>query len=164
MKATNELTTENFVFFWNGIFSQWYASRFTIAGITYNCCEQYMMAQKALLFKDMEAYEAIMNTTSPREQKALGRAVKNFDTNKWNEVCREFVYQGNLAKFTQNPILKKGLMATEDKEIVEASPYDTIWGIGMGVEHPDIEDKNKWLGTNWLGEAIMRVRETLKQE
>jgi ribA/ribD-fused uncharacterized protein len=164
MKATNELTTDKFVFFWNGIFSQWYASRFTIAGITYNCCEQYMMAQKALLFNDIKSYEAIMKTTSPREQKALGRKVKNFETDKWNEVCREFVYQGNLAKFTQNPILKQGLMATEDKEIVEASPYDTIWGIGMDVGHPDIEDKSKWQGTNWLGEAIMRVRETLKQE
>lgn len=164
MKATNKLTTENFVFFWNGIFSQWYASRFTIAGITYNCCEQYMMAQKALFFKDMEAYEAIMSTKSPREQKALGRKVKNFNTDKWNEVCREFVYQGNLAKFTQNPLLRQALMATEDKEIVEASPYDTIWGIGMGVEHPDIEDKSKWQGTNWLGEAIMRVRKTLKEE
>lgn len=164
MKPTNELTTKNFVFFWNGVFSQWYFSKFTIDGVTYNCCEQYMMAKKALFFKDIDAYNAIMGTTSPREQKAFGRGVKNFNTEKWNEVCREFVYQGNLAKFSQNSKLKAMLMATKDKELVEASPYDTIWGIGMGVENPNIENKEKWLGTNWLGEAIMRVREELKEK
>ena len=116
---------------------------------------------KALTFNDQENYEAIMATTSPREQKEFGRNVKNFNTDKWNEVCREYVYQGNLAKFTQNPSLKLELLKTEDREIVEASPYDKIWGIGMDVSHRNIEDKSKWLGKNWLGEAIMRVRETL---
>ena len=164
MKATNELTTDEFVFFWNGIYSQWYSSRFSIAGIEYNCCEQYMMAMKALTFNDQESYEAIMSTSSPREQKEFGRGVKNFNTDKWNEVCREYVYQGNLAKFTQNPNLKVELLKTGDREIVEASPYDKIWGIGMGVDHRNIEDKSKWQGKNWLGEAIMQVRETFNKE
>jgi ribA/ribD-fused uncharacterized protein len=161
MKATNELTTDNFIFFWNGIYSQWHPSRFSIAGIEYNCCEQYMMAMKALTFNDQESYDMIMYANNPRDQKAFGRRVKGFDTERWNEVCREFVYQGNLAKFTQNLNFKDELMKTGDKEIVEASPYDAIWGIGMGVDHADIMDKSKWQGTNWLGEAIIRVRETI---
>jgi ribA/ribD-fused uncharacterized protein len=164
MERKDITITDDFVFFWNGIYSQWYPSKFIIAGITYGSCEQYMMAQKALYFKDMEAYEAIMVSTNPKEQKALGRGVKNFDTKSWNSVCREFVYQGNLAKFSQLPHFKSSLLATEDRELVEASPYDKIWGIGMGVEHRNIEDKSKWQGTNWLGEAIMRVRETLNNE
>jgi hypothetical protein len=164
MGTKNVTITDEFVFFWNGVYSQWHPSKFVIAGITYTSCEQYMMAQKALYFKDMEVYETIMVSNNPKEQKALGRSVKNFDTKRWNEVCREFVYQGNLAKFTQNYNFKSTLLATEDKEIVEASPYDKIWGIGMGIEHRNIEDKSKWEGLNWLGEAIMRVRETLKQK
>lgn len=164
MKSKDVTITDDFVFFWNGIYSQWYSSKFTIGGVEYNCCEQYMMAMKALTFNDQESHDAIMAASRPVDQKSLGRSVKNFNTDKWNKVCREFVYQGNLAKFTQNPRLKVELMKTDDKEIVEASPYDKIWGIGMGVEHRNIEDKSKWQGTNWLGEAIMRVRETLKQE
>lgn len=164
MKATNELSTDNFVFFWNGIYSQWHPSKFVIAGIEYNCCEQYMMAMKALTFNDQESYDMIMYADNPRDQKAFGRRVKGFDTETWNEVCREFVYQGNLAKFTQNLKFKDELLKTGDKEIVEASPYDAIWGIGMGVEDPNIMDKSKWKGTNWLGEAIIRVRETINNE
>ncbi len=164
MKATNEKITDEFVFFWNGIYSQWHPSKFSIAGIEYSSCEQYMMAMKALTFNDQESYEAIMATTSPREQKELGRNVKNFNTDKWNEVCREYVYQGNLAKFTQNPSLKVELLKTEDREIVEASPYDKIWGIGMDVSHRNIEDKSKWLGKNWLGIEIMKVRETINKQ
>jgi ribA/ribD-fused uncharacterized protein len=137
MKPKDVTITDDFVFFWNGIYSQWYPSKFIIAGITYGSCEQYMMAQKALHFKDMEAYEAIMASTNPKEQKVLGRGVKNFDTKSWNSVCREFVYQGNLAKFSQLPHFKSSLLATEDREIVEASPYDAVWGIALG------EDKEK---------------------
>ena len=116
---------------------------------------------KALTFNDQESYDMIMYADNPRDQKAFGRRVKGFDTETWNEVCREFVYQGNLAKFTQNIKFKDELLKTGDKEIVEASPYDAIWGIGMGVEHEDIMDKSKWKGTNWLGEAVVRVRETI---
>lgn len=150
----------NFIFFWGGLYSQWYPSKFKIGDIEYNCCEQYMMAQKAGLFNDKESYEAIMKESDPKIQKAIGRKVKGFDSDKWNEVCRQIVYEANLAKFGQNPMLLKELMKAGNinKEIVEASPYDTIWGIGMGERDPDRFDKSKWKGTNWLGEAIMQVR------
>jgi ribA/ribD-fused uncharacterized protein len=158
------MAKEDFVLFWNGIYSQWHPSKFTIDGREYNCCEQYMMAKKALTFKDMDAYAEIMASESPREQKEIGRRVKNFNADVWSVISREVVYQGNYAKFTQNPELRKQLMATGDLEIVEASPYDKIWGIGLGEEDPRAWDKSTWDGLNWLGETIMRVRETLRKE
>jgi len=158
------MAKEDFVLFWNGIYSQWHPSNFTIDGIEYNCCEQYMMAKKALTFNDQESYKMIMYSDNPRDQKAFGRRVKNFNAEVWSVISREVVYQANYAKFTQNPELRKQLMATGDLEIVEASPYDKIWGIGLGEEDPRAWDKSQWEGTNWLGEAIMRVRETLKNE
>lgn len=153
--------TDKYVLFWSGIYSQWDPCQFTIDGVTYNCCEQYMMAKKALLFKDKASYNAIMSTDNPKEQKAIGRKVKNFDTNLWNKFCREYVYEGNLAKFTQNPKLMDKLIKTGNREIVEGSPYDTIWGIGLKWDDPKALDKSQWQGSNWLGEAIMRVRDEI---
>jgi ribA/ribD-fused uncharacterized protein len=158
------MAKEDFVLFWDGIYSQWHPSKFTIDGREYNCCEQYMMAKKALTFNDQESYKMIMYSDNPRDQKAFGRRVKNFNAEVWSVISREVVYQGNYAKFTQNPELKEQLMATGDLEIVEASPYDKIWGIGLGEEDPRAWDKSTWDGLNWLGEAIMRVRETLRKE
>jgi len=154
-------TTDKFVFFWSGTYSQWFASEFIIDGQKYTSAEQYMMYKKAMLFGDEEVANAIMRTQNPREQKALGRKVRGFNQQKWVAVCREYVYEANYAKFTQNPHMKAELMATGDREIVEASPEDKIWGIGMHETNPDILDKDKWQGTNWLGEAIMRVRKEL---
>jgi len=158
------MTTEKFIFFWGGTFSQWCPSPFTIDGVEYNCTEQYMMAKKALVFGDYEALNNIMNTDQPNEQKAYGRQIKGFNADIWNRVCRKIVYDANLAKFIQNPKMKLELLKSDDREIVEASPEDRIWGIGMDENHPDILDKSKWQGTNWLGEAIMQVREKIKQE
>ncbi|CAM6004869.1 unnamed protein product [Sphagnum balticum] len=120
-----------------------------------------MMAQKALLFGDDESYQKIMKSKDPSEQKAIGRTVKNFDPNKWNLVCRKVVYDANLAKFS-DPQLNRFLMETGDKEIVEASPYDRIWGIGLGTDDPRCLIKSQWQGTNWLGIAMMEVRDTFK--
>ena len=158
------MITEEFVFFWGGICSQWYSSWFEIDGQKYSCAEQYMMYKKALLFEDEDVANAIMRTQNPMEQKALGRKVRGFNKDKWEEVCREYVYEANYAKFTQNPDLLFELVSYGDREIVEASPEDPIWGIGMHETNPDIFDRTKWKGTNWLGEAIMRVRDTLKVE
>jgi ribA/ribD-fused uncharacterized protein len=149
------------LFFYGGPCSQWYRSPMMIDGVKYNCAEQYMMAQKALLFGDEDVYFAIMRATDPSEQKMLGRQVRNFDADKWNEVAKEVVYKANLAKFTQNEDLKQWLEKTGDRELVEASPTDCIWGIGLSTTDPRRHDRSQWRGTNWLGEAIMRARKEI---
>lgn len=156
--------TDDSVFFWGGVCSQWYSSWFEIDGQKYSCAEQYMMYKKALLFEDEEIANAIMRTQNPKEQKALGRKVRGFDKERWEEVCREYVYEANYAKFTQNEVLLDELISYANREIVEASPEDPIWGIGLIYSDERCDDKSQWKGTNWLGEAIMRVRETLKEE
>jgi ribA/ribD-fused uncharacterized protein len=150
-----------FTFFWNGPFSQWKLCWFNVDGVDYSCAEQYMMAQKAILFNDMVALDKIMGTMQPKKQKEYGRSVKNFDTDKWNSVCKDIVYKGNHAKFTQNKELLKLLLDTAGTELVEASPYDTIWGIGLSATDSDANDKSKWLGTNWLGEILTKLRDDL---
>lgn len=152
-----------FEFFYGGVFSQWYPSEFIINEVIYNTAEQFMMAMKAKYFDDQDAYAKIMETDDPSEQKAIGRQIKNFNAEAWNAVSRGYVYEGNIAKFTQNKHLLKQLLNTKDKEIVEASPYDKIWGIGLGYDNPDCMDKSKWRGTNWLGEVLMKVRNDLKE-
>lgn len=154
---------EDFAFFYGGIYSQWYPSQFVIDGVIYNCAEQYMMAKKALAFCDYESLQRIMNTTNPAEQKAIGRLVKNFKPELWSNISRKIVYDANYAKFTQNPKLKQELLA-EERELVEASPTDRIWGIGLLESNPLAWNKETWNGTNWLGEEIMNVRKVLKEE
>jgi ribA/ribD-fused uncharacterized protein len=155
-------TTDKYVFFWNGIYSQWEFTPFNLDGYEYKTAEQYMMHQKALFFGDEDIAEKIMATDRPDEQKALGRKVKNFNADEWSKVCLGIVYKGNYAKFTQNEELKKELMETGDRILVEASPYDRIWGIGMGEHYEGIEDPMNWNGQNLLGWAIMMVRQHLK--
>ena len=155
--------SEEFVLFWGGCFSQWYKADMVIDGVSYNCCEQYMMASKASFFGDEEICKQIMSTKDPKKQKALGRKVCNFDAAKWDSVCRDIVYRANYAKFNQNEDCFKELMETGDKTIVEASPYDKIWGIGLAEDDPRALDRNQWQGTNWLGEAIMKVREKIQK-
>lgn len=164
----------DYVFFWghkstpgkitNSCFSQWYPATFSENGVEYNCTEQYMMAQKAILFKDDVTLKEIMSKTDPAEIKKLGRLVKNFDKKIWDENCRKIVEQGNYLKFSQNEELKKYLLATGNKILVEASPYDDIWGIKMRKEEPDAKNPLKWKGTNYLGFALTNVREKIKNE
>ena len=153
--------TENYVFFWDGIYSQWHQSPMEIDGVKYNCCEQYMMHQKALLFGDQEIAEKIMNTSSPRDQKQLGRQIRGFDKGRWDAACVSIVYRGNFAKFSQNEELKQDLLATTDRILVEASPYDNIWGIGMGEDEEGVEDPKNWKGLNLLGWSITLVKKQL---
>ena len=156
--------TDEYVFFYGSCFSQWAEFKIDIDGIEYNCCEQYMMSEKAKLFKDEVALAAIMKEVDPAKQKAWGKRVKNFNKEEWEKVCKEIVFKANYAKFTQAPFCYRKLMETGNKIIVEASPYDTIWGIGIGCNDARALDPKKWRGTNWLGEAIMKVRETIRQE
>jgi hypothetical protein len=157
------MSEDKFIFFYGGPFSQWYPCEFEIDGIKYNCTEQFMMASKAKVFGDKETLKKIMSTDAPWLQKKLGRGVKGFSIPLWSKASREIAYMGNLAKFS-DPALKQILLDTGDKEIVEASPTDKIWGIGLGEEDPDRFDKSKWQGLNWLGECIMRVRSTLREQ
>lgn len=155
---------EKFTFFWSGPFSQWHPSFFKIGGITYNCAEQYMMAEKARLFRDGKNLVKIMSTSNPKDQKRYGRQVQNFNEIKWNSVARNIVYRGNYAKFTQNPELKKKLIETAGTTLVEASPYDTIWGIGLAKEDPRTKNRSEWLGTNWLGKTLTKLRNDIIKE
>jgi len=155
------MNDKNMHMFWGGPFSQWYPSLFKVEGIEYNCTEQYMMAKKAGLFGDEKAQLAIMESKIPREQKRIGRTVEGFVAERRNAVAKDIVFRGNVAKFTQNPECFAYMMNTGTQEIVEASPEDTIWGIGLSAEDPDAHDKTKWKGTNWLGEVLTSVREIL---
>ena len=155
-------TTDTHIYFWSGIYSQWEPATFKIDGITYNCAEQYMMAEKARLFKDDDALLGIMTTESPAQQKAIGRKVVGFNDAEWFKIARLVVYRGTLGKFYQNGALLNKLMNTENRIIVEASPQDKIWGVGLHFTDDKILDEANWQGTNWLGEAIMQVRSDLR--
>lgn len=157
------MKTDKFVFFYGGPFSQWYPQDMVVDGVVYCTAEQYMMAMKAEYFGDEDIKSKIMATKNPGDQKAFGRIVKGFDAEAWNAVSRGFVYKGNMAKFTDSH-MKRALLQTGNRELVEASPYDRIWGIGMSTAHEDILDKAKWRGTNWLGETLMKVRKDLGGE
>lgn len=139
--------------------SQWYPCKFKVDDITYTSAEQYMMAEKAKLFKDEEIRTEILNTSDPRKCKSLGRKVKHFDKDVWNKNKIRIVNKGNKEKFMQNDALKQFLISTGDKVLVEASPTDRIWGIGLGKNNPDALDPTKWRGKNLLGFALMNVRE-----
>jgi ribA/ribD-fused uncharacterized protein len=152
---------ENGVYFKSNYPSQWYISPFIIDNIQYNCCEQFMMAMKARIFNDTETEMLIMNATEPKEQKQLGRTVKNFNDDEWNKLADDIVFQGNLAKFSQNPTLKELLLNTGNKIIVECSPYDAIWGNGLNITDTLNTPSENWKGTNRLGKAIMKVRNVL---
>ncbi|MFL5513165.1 MAG: NADAR family protein [Gemmatimonadales bacterium] len=126
-----------------------------------DCTNFAKVSQKALLFDDRQTAERIMQAGHPRTQKVLGRQVRGFLKEHWDAVAREVVYRGNWAKFTQDPELHAALLATAGTTLVEASPSDTIWGIGLGEDDPRARDRASWLGTNWLGEVLTRVRDDL---
>jgi len=151
-----------FVFFWSGWPSQWHFSDFTVEGVAYTCAEQFMMAEKARLFGDEETLRKILAADLPREQKALGRQVRDFDEARWTSACRDVVYRGNVAKFSQNAYLKELLLATEGKTLAEASPTDRIWGIGLAADDRRATDRSAWRGKNWLGEALVGARADLR--
>jgi len=163
--------SEQFTLFWNGPFSQWASSNFTLDGVEYNCAEQYMMAAKAKMFEDDNALENIMESDDPPIQKKWGRLVEDFDGDVWEEDedngrprCWNIVWRGNMAKFSQNTYLLSRLFETEGTTCVEASPYDPIWGIGLRSNDPAARNRESWQGKNWLGEVITSVRSFLKAD
>lgn len=144
-------------------FSQWWKADFLAVVDTYCCMEQFMMANKAKLFGDEEIREQIMQCSDPKQIMALGRKVRNFDETVWNEVKYPIVLNGNYLKFTQNPELRDFLLSTGDSVIVEASPYDGIWGIKMGQTNENVLNPLKWRGENLLGFALMEVRDEIRR-
>lgn len=156
--------TKDAVYFWGSYLSQWFKSTFTENGLNFNTAEQYMMYHKAMLFNDRENAEKIRATSDPKKQKAFGRLVKNFDPAVWDEHKLNIVTQGNYLKFSQNPSLKRDLLATGDKLLVEASPVDKVWGVGLHYDDDLILDEKNWKGENLLGVALMNTRTRLKEE
>lgn len=162
---------ETFTLFWDGPFSQWEPSIFTIDNVEYNCAEQYMMACKAEIFEDEASLEEILEAEDPRTQKALGRQVEDFDGDYWEEDedngrprCWNIVWRGNMAKFSQNKHLLDALLATKDTCLAEASPYDRIWGIGLRANDRRAQNRENWQGRNWLGEVLNSVRSFLEND
>jgi hypothetical protein len=162
-----------YVFFWGhqpmkdgsiseSCFSQWWPSPFTLDGIEYKTAEHWMMAQKARLFKDQHHLNLILACSSPAEAKKLGRQIANFDTALWDQHKYAFVVEGNYHKFFQNAKLLAFLLNTGERVLVEASPVDNIWGIGMAKNEEDIYNPTRWKGENLLGFALMDVREQLR--
>ena len=152
-----------FTFFWAGPFSQWAHSPFKLEGKTFVTAEQYMMYKKAMLFCDTDIADRIMRTSDPKIQKALGRKVKNFDADKWNAVARQVVYDGNMAKFTQNQSKQAELLGTFGTTLVEASRWDKIWGCGLSESDARKTPPELWPGKNWLGLVLTQVRDDIMQ-
>ena len=139
--------------------SQWFYASFGHEGRHFYTAEHWMMWHKALTFDDQLVADEVLTTFDVKMVKALGRKVSNYDDATWAAARYEAVVKGNLLKFSQNPALKAYLLSTENKVIVEASPYDKIWGIGMTAEEArQVDGPAGWRGTNLLGYALMEVR------
>ena len=145
----------------NGYLSNWYPSPFTLHGVDFSSMEQYMMYRKAICFGDDKIAAQILATEDVAEIKTLGRLVAGYDENLWNGVRQIVVYEGLLAKFSQNPELKERLKSTGSAVLAECAVKDRIWGIGLSMYDPDRFDRTKWKGQNLLGYALMMVREKL---
>ncbi|MDX8052753.1 NADAR family protein [Lentzea sp. BCCO 10_0798] len=161
-----------YLFFWGhqperdggigkGCLSQWWPCSFSVDGQDFPSAEHYMMWRKALLFGDTSVAERVLAARTPGEAKALGREVSGFSDAEWVSARLEIVVEGNLAKFGQDPALRSYLLGTGSRVLVEASPQDRVWGIGLVASDPRAADPAQWLGLNLLGEALMEVRSRL---
>ncbi len=161
-----------YVFFWGhrrhgervtaSCFSQWYRAPFTVAGESYPTAEHFMMAEKAALFGDEATRKKVLETPSPATAKALGREVRGFDESLWKANRFAIVVRANTAKFSQNAGLGEFLRQTESRILVEASPVDRIWGIGLAQDDERAPNPNQWRGLNLLGFALMAVRDGIR--
>jgi ribA/ribD-fused uncharacterized protein len=161
-----------YLFFWGhrpqrdgsvgaGCLSQWWPAAFTVDGVRYASAEHFMMAGKARLFGDDAALDAILAARTPAEAKKLGRKVRDFDDETWTRHRFDLVVAGSVAKFGQDPALTGYLLGTAGRVLVEASPVDRVWGIGLAASDPAAADPTLWRGLNLLGFALMRARDTL---
>ena len=164
-------TMSNFVFFWShrtmkpGCLSNWWRCKFVVNGTEYNCTEQYMMAQKAMLFGDTRHLQDILSTADPKRIKELGRMVENFDARVWDKHKAQIMFDGCYAKFSQNQELRDYICSFGNEvTFVEASPYDRVWGIGLRSTDPRAQHPEQWLGQNLLGQTLTLVQHRLLQE
>jgi ribA/ribD-fused uncharacterized protein len=162
----------DFLFFWGhrprrdggigpGCLSQWWPAPFSVDGVTYPTAEHFMMAGKARLFGDEVTASRILGTPSPGDAKALGRAVRGYDEELWAASRYDIVVEGNAAKFAQDLGLLVYLASTAGRVLVEASPADRVWGIGLAADDSRAARPSQWKGLNLLGFALMEVRQRL---
>jgi ribA/ribD-fused uncharacterized protein len=162
-----------YLFFWghrpqpdgsvgSGCLSQWWPAGFTVDGVRFRTAEHYMMWRKAMLFGDRAMAERVLAAGRPRDAKMLGRGVAGFDDRKWAAERFEIVASGSRAKFGQHPELRDWLVGTGDRVLVEASPTDRVWGIGLAASDERAADPARWRGLNLLGFALMRARDQLR--
>lgn len=143
--------------------SQWWPSPFAVDGVTFATAEHYMMWSKAQLFGDTSVASRVLRARHPDEAKTLGRNVRGFDESTWVDRRYGIVVAGSVAKFGQNDDLKAFLLGTGERVLVEASPLDRVWGIGLAADDPRAADPDRWLGLNLLGRALMEAREVLRK-
>ncbi|GAA4896824.1 hypothetical protein LX16_1302 [Stackebrandtia albiflava] len=144
--------------------SQWSPAEFTTEGHRFPTAEHYMMWRKAVVFGDHATADRVLSASHPGEAKRLGRQVSGFDPREWERVRESVVFAGNHAKFTAHPRMRAYLAATRARVLVEASPVDTVWGIGLSADDPAAADPTRWRGDNLLGFVLMRVRAALAAE
>jgi ribA/ribD-fused uncharacterized protein len=144
--------------------SQWWPSPFVVDGVTYATAEHWMMAGKARLFEDAEAERRVLAAGSPAAAKSVGRLVRGFDEEIWQRERFQIVVEGSVHKFASDPALREFLLNTGRRVLVEASPVDRVWGIGLAADDPAAEDPQRWRGPNLLGFALMEARERLRTD
>lgn len=172
LSALDQGMTPDYLFFWGhrpqadgsigkGCLSQWFEAPFEVEGERYRSAEHFMMAEKARLFGDTSSRAKILACQSPAEAKKLGRSIEGFDEATWVQVRFGIVVRASQAKFSQNPALRRYLKSTGTQVLVEASPVDAIWGIGLAARDAAAADVRQWRGLNLLGFALMEARATL---
>lgn len=144
-----------------GCLSQWYPAPFTVEGHEFATAEHFMMWRKAILFDDPEVGARIVAAGSPKDAKALGRQVRGFEQDTWVAHRYDIVVAAGTHKFGQHDALRRYLRSTGDRVLVEASPRDRVWGVGLGKDNPDAHDPRRWRGLNLLGFALGDVRNVL---
>lgn len=156
------MESDKYYFFWKHQFGQWTKREIKdVEGVRYNCCEQYMMYKKAIIFGDMNSAKKILLEDRPFKQQELGREIKNFNQGVWDFYKEKVVYDGNYFKFTRYLDLRGRLIDTYPKELVEASPFDLVWGVGLDQDNPLILDPKNWRGQNLLGKILTNLRNDL---
>jgi ribA/ribD-fused uncharacterized protein len=163
----------NYLLFWGhrpqrdgsvgaGSLSQWWPVEFTVDGVLFRSAEHFMMWRKAMLFGDDGTAARIVEAATPKDAKALGRRVAGFDERVWSDHRFEIVVAAGREKFGQNPDLRTYLLGTGDRVLVEASPTDRVWGIGLAASDERATDPTRWRGLNLLGFALMQARADLR--